>query len=218
MYENCEDKNRKEAENQQDSECVNAANACNSENSKNTDEIIDDEIVSDTDMPTTEQDDTAKIIEKPDDEVAILRDTLLRKAADYDNLRKRLEKEKEDAIKYSNGRFAKDLLIVIDNFERINDNIKSIDSDLKMNPKLMAIFDGITLCGKELISVFKKHGLSVIDVKEGDQFNPLFHQAVCEVESAEQKPGLIVRVFQLGYMHYDRLLRPSMVSVSKTSQ
>jgi molecular chaperone GrpE len=144
-----------------------------------------------------------------------LKDGLLRMAAESENLRRRLEKEKEDAIKYSNARFAKDLLAVVDNFERVMENSASIKEKIEADTNLKAFFEGILLCEKEIVSTFKKYGISRTDVNEGDEFNPEFHQAMCELESAEHKAGSIIKVFQIGYMYNDRLLRPAMVSVSK---
>ncbi|MDR2681556.1 MAG: nucleotide exchange factor GrpE [Holosporaceae bacterium] len=152
-----------------------------------------------------------------ENEVKLLKDTLLRKIAEFDNSRKRFAKEKEDAIKYSNGKFAKDLLSVLDNFEKISENFSIIDEKVAEDQTLKAFFDGVVLCGKELFSVFNKHGLSKIEVSIGDVFDPHYHQAMCELESEEHDPGVILQIFQSGYVYNDRLLRPAMVSVSKKS-
>jgi molecular chaperone GrpE len=154
-------------------------------------------------------------LQKLEEEVLLLKDTILRKAAESDNLRKRLEKEKEDAIKYSNAKFAKDLLAVVDNFERVTENSLLIREKIEGDESLKAFFDGIVLCEKELISVFKKYGISRIEVREGEGFNPEYHQAMCESESSDHKAGCVIKSFQTGYMYNDRLLRPAMVSVSK---
>jgi molecular chaperone GrpE len=144
-----------------------------------------------------------------------LREGFLRKAAESENLRRRLEKEKEESIRYSNAKFAKDLLAVIDNFERVMENSLSIREKISADANLKAFFDGILLCEKEIISTFKKYGICRVDVNEGDEFNPEFHQAMCELESAEHKAGSVIKIFQTGYVYNDRLLRPAMVSVSK---
>jgi molecular chaperone GrpE len=154
-------------------------------------------------------------IQKLKEEVNLLQDSLLRKAAESENLKKRLEKEKEDAIKYSNTKFAKDLLATLDNFERAIENSQSMEEKIKTNADFKAFFDGILLCEKEMLSAFKKHGISKTEVKEGDEFNPEFHMAMCELESPDHKAGAIIKVFQTGYTCNDRLLRPAMVSVSK---
>ncbi|MDR1334350.1 MAG: nucleotide exchange factor GrpE [Holosporaceae bacterium] len=156
-------------------------------------------------------------VQKLEEEIATLKDTLLRKVAESDNLRKRLEKEKEDAIKYSQTKFAKDLLAVIDNFERVTENSVIIRDKIETDESLKAFFDGIVLCEKELLSVFKKYGISRLEVKEGDVFNPEYQQAMCELDSPDHKAGSVIKLFQAGYMYNDRLLRPAMVSVSKKS-
>lgn len=149
------------------------------------------------------------------DQINTLKDTLLRKAAESENLRRRLEKEKDDAIKYANKNFARDLLAVLDNFERINGSIASVKEKIDADPNLKAYFEGIAICEKELLSTFQKYGLSRIEVSAGEPFNHELHQAMCEVEDDQQPAGTVVKVFQTGYKYHDRLLRPVMVSVSK---
>jgi molecular chaperone GrpE len=154
-------------------------------------------------------------IAKLQEDIRGLNDTLLRKTAESENLRKRLEKEKEDAIKYSNTKFARDLLSVVDNFERVTKNSSLFEEKIETDTNLQALLEGILLCGKELISVFKKHGISKVEIQEGDKFNPEYHQAMCELSSKDHESGSIINVLQTGYIYHDRLLRPAMVSVSK---
>lgn len=149
------------------------------------------------------------------DQISTLKDTLLRKTAESENLRKRLEKEKDDAVRYSNKNFARDLLTVLDNFERINKGKVSVQDKIDADPSLKAYFEGISICEKELLSTFQKYGVSRVEVSAGDLFDHEFHQAMCEVGSAEYPAGSVVKVFQTGYKYHDRLLRPAMVSVSK---
>ena len=149
------------------------------------------------------------------DQIAKLKDSLLRKTAESENLRKRLEKEKDDAVKYANKSFARDLLSVLDNFERINNNITSVKDKIEEDANLKAYFEGIAICEKELLSTFQKYGISRVNVSAGDLFNHELHQAICEVEDDEHPVGSVVKVFQTGYKYNDRLLRPAMVSVSK---
>lgn len=157
-------------------------------------------------------------IEKLEQEVATLKDTLLRKLAESDNLRKRLEKEKNDAEKYANGKFAKDLLSVIDNFDRVTKNLSTIQEKVEADAALKPFFEGVLLCGKELLSVFKKHGITQVEVSEGTHFDPHYHQAMCEIESTDHEPGVVINVMQSGYVYHDRLLRPAIVSVAKNSK
>lgn len=156
-----------------------------------------------------------KKIEALEAEVATLKDTLLRKLAETDNLRKRLEKEKNDVEKYANARFAKDLLSVIDNFDRVMNSLASIEEKIKDDTALKPFFEGVSLCGKELLSVFKKHGIAQVEVSEGTRFDPHYHQAMCEIESKDHEVGTVINVMQSGYVYHDRLLRPAMVSVAK---
>ncbi len=149
------------------------------------------------------------------DQIATLKDALLRKTAESENLRKRLEKEKDDAVKYANKGFARDLLSVLDNFERINNNITSVKDKIEEDANLKAYFEGIAICEKELLSTFQKYGISRVNVSAGDLFNHELHQAMCEVEDDKHPVGSVVKVFQTGYKYNDRLLRPAMVSVSK---
>ena len=149
------------------------------------------------------------------DQIAKLKDTLLRKTAESENLRKRFEKEKDDAVRYSNKSFARDLLSVLDNFERINGSIASVKDKIDGDANLKAYFEGIAICEKELLSTFQKYGISRVNVSAGDLFNHELHQAMCEVEDSQQPAGAVVKVFQTGYKYNDRLLRPAMVSVSK---
>lgn len=151
------------------------------------------------------------------DQIATLKDALLRKTAESENLRKRLEKEKDDAVKYANKGFARDLLSVLDNFERINNNITSVKDKIEEDANLKAYFEGIAICEKELLSTFQKYGISRVNVSAGDLFNHELHQAMCEVEDDQHPVGSVVKVFQTGYKYNDRLLRPAMVSVSKKS-
>ena len=181
--------------------------------------VVQDEI---SEEETAAQEDTQadltpqKRIEELESEVATLKDTLLRKLAETDNLRKRLEKEKNDAEKYANAKFAKDLLSVIDNFDRVTSNLASVEEKIKADAALKPFFDGVSLCGKELLSVFKKHGIAQIEVSEGaTHFDPHYHQAMCEIECREHNTGTIINVMQCGYVYHDRLLRPAMVSVAK---
>lgn len=150
-----------------------------------------------------------------EDQIATLKEAVIRKIAETENLRKRFEREKSDAMKYANGKFAKDLLGVADNFDRVMQHIESLGSKAKDDATLKPIAQGVELCGKELLSVFRKHGIDRVNVSEGTNFDPNYHQAMCEVESDKHNPGAVINVMQSGYVYNDRLLRPAMVSVAK---
>jgi molecular chaperone GrpE len=161
--------------------------------------------------PERKEDQTASLLE----ENQTLKDTILRKTAELENLRKRLEKEKEDAIKYSNSRFAKDLLAAADNFDRVMENSDSIKDKVENDATWKSLLDGILLSQEELVSVFKKYGICKIDISDGAKFDPKYHQAMCEIDSPDHEVGTVVKVLQDGYVYNDRLLRPVMVVVSK---
>ena len=140
-----------------------------------------------------------------------LNDKLLRSLAENQNLRKIHEKEREDLIKYSSSSFAREILNLADNLERafglFKDNPKFKSDEFKDTML------GIELIEKELINSFDKNGIKSFE-SVGKKFDPNFHQALNEVES-EQDDGMVINEIQKGYMLNDRLLRPSLVSISK---
>lgn len=146
-----------------------------------------------------------------EEKVEELNDKLLRSLAESQNLRKIHDKEKEDLIKYSSSNFAREVLNIADNLERAFDLLKNnpeFNSDKFKDVKI-----GIELIEKELINSFERNGIKSIESVE-KKFDPNYHQALNEVES-DKEEGAIVNEIQKGYMLYDRLLRPAMVSISK---
>jgi len=146
-----------------------------------------------------------------EEKVEELSDKLLRSLAENQNLRKIHDKEKEDLIKYSSSNFAREVLNIADNLERGFDLLKNnpeFDSDKFKDVKI-----GIELIEKELINSFQRNGIKSIE-SVGKKFDPNYHQALNEVES-EKEDGTIINEIQKGYLLYDRLLRPAMVSISK---
>jgi molecular chaperone GrpE len=146
-----------------------------------------------------------------EEKVEELNDKLLRSLAESQNLRKIHDKEKEDLIKYSSSNFAREVLNIADNLERAFDLLKNnpeFNSDKFKDVKI-----GIELIEKELINSFERNGIKSIE-SVGKKFDPNYHQALNEVES-DKEEGTIVNEIQKGYMLYDRLLRPAMVSISK---
>ena len=143
--------------------------------------------------------------------VAELEDKYLRANADFDNMKRRLEKEKMQAIAYAHEVFARDLLPVIDSLEMaiLAGNNADVDSaDLFVKVK-----EGLELTIEQFRKTFEKHGVELVDV-EGT-FDPNFHEAVMQVESEEKSSGEILQVFQKGYKIKERILRPAMVSIVK---
>ena len=138
---------------------------------------------------------------------------LLRSMAEMENQRRRFEKEKEEAFEFGGFNFAKESLSLLDNIDRAISSFKN-DEKLKDNKDLNKIIDGIDVIKKDLISIFKKNGIEVIDCIN-KKFDPNFHQAMLEIENSTKEPGTIIQEIQKGYMMKNRLLRPSLVGVTK---
>ena len=144
-----------------------------------------------------------------------LRNQFLRAMADNENLRKRTERELAAAKKYGPLSFARDMLASIDNLEKAIALIPA--SKCEMDETLKNILIGVEMTGREVASVFERHGISKIN-PAGEKFDYNLHQAMFEVPTNEVEPGTVVEVVQLGYLLHDRLLRPAMVGVSKAAQ
>ena len=135
-------------------------------------------------------------------------DKFLRTHADFENIKKRLEKEKYQAIDYASEKFAKDLLSTIDTLEMA---LSSANSDTEASELIGKLKEGVELTIKNVMSTFEKHDISVVETEE---FDPQVHNAVMQVESENHESGQIVQVMQKGYMYKERLLRPAMVSIA----
>jgi molecular chaperone GrpE len=136
----------------------------------------------------------------------------LRLRADMENMRKRFEKEKEEAGKYAVTKFAADVVNVADNFERAVAAVPPGAADA--DEALKSLVDGVTMTEREFINTLERHGVKRIN-PEGEMFNPHRHQAVMETAVDGVANGTVVKVFQPGYMISDRVLRPAMVVVAK---
>lgn len=136
-------------------------------------------------------------------------DKYLRVHADFENIKKRLEREKYQAIDYASEKFAKDLLAPIDTLEMA---LQSANVDLDAAELLKKLKEGIELTIKNFNTTFEKHNISKIETD--GEFDPNVHNAVMQVDSADHESGQIVAELQKGYMLKDRLLRPSMVSIA----
>lgn len=151
-------------------------------------------------------------IDKKDAELAEKHDALLRAIAETENVRRRLEREKEETGKYAISKFAKDILSVGDNFQRA---IAAVPKDaIENDPALKTLLDGVILAEREFRGGLDRHGVKIID-PAGQPFNPHHHQAVMEQENPEVANGTVLQVFQTGYLIDDRCLRPAMVVVSR---
>jgi molecular chaperone GrpE len=133
-------------------------------------------------------------------------DKYLRERADLENYRKRVQKEKEEILKYGNESFITEMLPAVDNLERAVAHSSEECSS--------AIVEGVKLTLSMLVSALKKFGVTPLETPAGTPFDPAFHQAMAQVESADQEPNTVVAEFQKGYLLNDRLLRPAMVSVA----
>ncbi len=141
-----------------------------------------------------------------DKEIADLKDRLLRAAAEMENTRRRLEREKTDGQAYAMTGFARDMLAVADNLRR---GVAALPAEGFDNVRA-----GIEATERELVAVLSRHGITRVET-DGQKLDPNRHQAMIEVDSEHHEPGHIVQELQAGYVIKDRLLRPALVSVAK---
>lgn len=151
--------------------------------------------------------------ETPEEKLKTTQDKLLRTMAEMENQRRRFEKEKQEAFEFGGFNFAAESLLLIDNIERAIASFKN-DESLKNNKDLNKIIDGIEIVKKDLVSIFKKNGIKAIECMN-KKFDPNFHQAMLELEDNTKEAGTVVQEIQKGYMMKSRLLRPSLVGVTK---
>jgi len=144
-------------------------------------------------------------------ELAATRDKLLRALADGENLRKRAQREREDAGKYAASAFAKDVLDVADNLHRA---LASAPAESEWDALTRNLLAGVAATERELQAALERHGIRRID-PQGERFDHNYHQAMYEVDDSGQPSGTVVQVLQPGYVIHDRLLRPALVSVAK---
>ena len=149
----------------------------------------------------------------PEEKIIELEDKLTRTFAEMENQRRRFEKEKEEAFDYGGFAFAKEALNLIDNLER-SKLILENDEKLKETEALKKTIEHLNVINKDLISIFAKSNIKSID-SLNKKLDPNFHQAMLEIEDDKKEPGTIVQEIQKGFMIKDRLLRPSLVGVSK---
>jgi molecular chaperone GrpE len=132
-------------------------------------------------------------------------------AAETQNVRRRLEAEKDQASSYAAAGFARDMLAIKDHLERA---LAAVGEDLRADKTAAQFLAGIEATGRELEAVFARHGITRIK-SVGEPLDPHRHQAMVEMPSADAEPGMIVEEMQAGYMMKDRLLRPALVAVAK---
>ena len=171
--------------------------------------------VNDDNQPAAEEK-KEEIELSPEEKIKELEDKLARTFAEMENQRRRFEKEKEDAFEYGGTSFAREALNLIDNLERSKQVLEN-DEKLKNTEALNKTLEHLDIINKDLISIFNKNNIKPIDCLN-KKLDPNFHQAMMEIEDDQKEPGIIVQEIQKGFMIKDRLLRPSLVGVSKKSQ
>ena len=152
----------------------------------------------------------------PEDKIKELEEKLARTLAEMENQRRRFEKEKDDAFEYGGFSFARESLNLIDNFDRAKQSLEN-DEKIKNSDVLQKILDHLDIVKKDLISIFKKNNIEEI-IAVDKKLDPNLHQAMMEVEDNNKEPGTIVQEIQKGFKMKDRLLRPSLVAVSKKTK
>jgi len=152
----------------------------------------------------------------PEEKIVELEDKLVRAFAEMENQRRRFEKEKDDAFEYGGFSFAKEALSLIDNLNRSKLILES-DETLKDTKALKKTLEHLDIINKDLTSIFTKNNIKPIDCLN-KKLDPNLHQAMMEIEDDQKEPGTIVQEVQKGFTIKDRLLRPSLVGVSKRSQ
>ena len=148
-----------------------------------------------------------------EDKIKELEDKIIRSLAEMENQRRRFEKEKEDAYEFGGFVLAKESLSVIDNLDRAKTSILN-DETFKNNKDLNKILENFEIVQKDLISVFKKNSIEQINCLN-KKFDPNLHQAMLEIESENKEPGIVVQEIQKGFTIKGRLLRPSLVGITK---
>ena len=139
------------------------------------------------------------------------RDRFMRALADSENMRKRSERDRREAEQYGGSKLARDLLPVYDNLSRALEAATDEQKEISA-----ALLEGVELTMRELVNVFKKHGIEPVTPEVGDKFDPQVHQAMFEAPLPGTKAGDIIQVTQAGFMLHERLLRPAQVGVSST--
>lgn len=199
------------------------------DDSENQDpEDTDDAVSSDVEEWQLEQDEAEESEDDSDDgdgevspekspaeQVAELKDQLLRALAETQNVRRRAERERADTSKYAIANFARDVLTVADNLRRsIESTADGVGGAVEENSAAGALLAGIEMTERDLLASLERHGIRAIS-PIGEKFDHNFHQAMFEVETPDQEPGTVVQMVQTGYVIGDRLLRPAMVGIAK---
>jgi len=187
----------------------------NSESQNNeTEEIKAEELNNNSQPNNSENIEQTKEV-TPEEKILELEDKIARAFAEMENQRRRFEKEREDAFNYGGFAFAKETLNLIDNLERSKQILESDDA-LKNSEALKKTLEHFDIINKDMVSILSKNGITPLD-SIGKKLDPNFHQAMMEIDDDQKEPGTIIQEIQKGFMMKDRLLRPSLVGVSKKS-
>ena len=188
----------------------------NSETQNNEAEKVKaEELNSDVQLDTLENNEPPKEITL-EEKILELEDKLARAFAEMENQRRRFEKEREDAFNYGGFSFAKETLNLIDNLERSKQILEN-DETLKNSDALKKTLEHFDIINKDMVSILSKNGITPLD-SIGKKLDPNFHQAMMEIDDDQKEPGTIIQEIQKGFMMKDRLLRPSLVGVSKKAE
>ena len=152
----------------------------------------------------------------PEEKIAVLEEKIVRQYAEMENQRRRYEKEKDDAFEYGGFTFAKETLNLIDNLERSKVTLQN-DEELKNTKGFEKIISHLDIIYNDMISILKKNNIFPIEAI-GKKLDPNLHQAMMEIEDEKKESGIILQEIQKGFMMKDRLLRPTLVGVSKKSE
>jgi molecular chaperone GrpE len=180
-----------------------------------TEEVSSEKKVNKVEKNTSENIDNIKEV-SPEERILELEDKVARAFAEMENQRRRFEKEREDAFSYGGFSFAKETLNLIDNLERSKQILKN-DEALKNSEALKKTLEHFDIINKDMVSTLSKNGITAID-SIGKKLDPNLHQAMIEIDDNQKEPGTIVQEIQKGFMMKDRLLRPSLVGVSKKTE
>ena len=188
----------------------------NQENTSETSSVKDEADRELIDKQEKNKDSEEKLELSPEEKIKELEDKLARTFAEMENQRRRFEKEKDEAFDYGGFSFAKEALNLIDNLTRSKLILES-DEALKDTEALKKTLEHFDIINKDLISIFTKNNIKPIDCLN-KKLDPNLHQAMMEIEDDQKEPGTIVQEVQKGFMIKDRLLRPSLVGVSKKTE
>jgi molecular chaperone GrpE len=175
---------------------------------------MNEDQINDNEIETPEVAEAEAPVENPvaalESEVVRLKQDVLYAQAETQNVRRRLEKEKQDTATYASSNFAREMLSVADNLSRA---LAAIPAELREDDRLKSLLTGIEMTGRELDNIFQRNGVTKIEAM-GAALDPNKHQAMIELPS-DAEPGTVIQEMQTGYMIKDRLLRPALVGVAK---